>query len=375
MTATAPRDGWVLSPRGDLVAFGGPVLVAAAVAAVAAAAGRLDAEVPPLVFLLVVVGVDVAHVWATAFRVPLDGEARARAGGLLVAVPLGCLVVGVALHAAGPAVFWRALAYVAVFHFVRQPWGFMAYAARRAGETSALDRRLDWAAVHVASLHPVVWWHTRLPRSFAWFVDGDFAPGLPPAAATVSGAVAATVLGAWVLRQAALFVRFRAVNRGKALVLGSTVLTWHGGIVLLDSDLVFTVSNVLAHGVPYVLLVRRYGVARFAGRPGVLGRLFSPAGALGFGALLVAVAWLEEALWDAAVWHQRAALFPLPRLALDADVLDLVVPLLALPQATHYVLDAFVWRARRDPGLRAALGFSEGAGPPAAPAGASPPRA
>jgi hypothetical protein len=41
-------------------------------------------------------------------------------------------------------------------------------------------------------------------------------------------------------------------------------------------------------------------------------------------------------------------------------VLALLVPLLALPQATHYVLDGMLWRrgdTRRLPAQRRALGF------------------
>ena len=38
--------------------------------------------------------------------------------------------------------------------------------------------------------------------------------------------------------------------------------------------------------------------------------------------------------------------FPGPALEPGALVLALIVPLLALPQATHYVWDAFLWKVR-----------------------------
>ena len=168
------------------------------------------------------------------------------------------------------------------------------------------------------------------------------------------------VLAAWVARQAFLLAAGRGVNRAKWLVLGTTAVTWYGGIVALDSDVVFTTSNVLAHGVPYLALVHRYGRARFAGAGGAVGRLFAPSGAALYVAVLVAVAWVEEACWDGLVWHQHGGWFPLPALDLPEAALSLVVPLLALPQATHYVLDAFVWRSGRDEGLRAALRLDGG---------------
>jgi hypothetical protein len=357
---SASRAGWVFSARQDLAWFLGPALVSAVVAAVAWRTGALHVDVPPWALLVLVVGCDVAHVWATLYRAYLDPEERRRRGGLLVAVPLACLAAGTLLYAqAGALGFWRVLAYVAAFHFVRQQWGWMAYAGRASGDASTFDRRLDAAAVYAATLYPLLWWHANLPRSFDWFVAGDFVPGLPPSAADAAFVVHVAILGAWIGRQVVVVSRGRPVPLGKALVLATTWLTWYGGIVLLDSDLVFTTSNVLAHGVPYFALVRRYGVARWRGAGGWLGRVFSPAGVALFVGSLLALGYAEESLWDGLVWHQMGALFPLPRVSLSDAALAIVVPALAVPQATHYVLDAFLWRARRDATLSARLGFGD----------------
>lgn len=368
MTRPRWRDGWVFSAREDLLWFLGPVVVAAVVALVAWRTGTLDADLPPWAFLLLVVGCDVAHVWGTAFRTYLDPLVRARRGGLLLAVPLACLAAGVLLHAQGPDVFWRALAYVAAFHFVRQPWGWMAYAARRAGETSRLDRGLDVVAIHAVSLYPLLWWHAHLPRAFVWFRPDDFAAGLASEVVDVAGVLHVAILVAWLVRQAVRFATGQGVNRAKALVLGSTAAVWYGGIVVLDSDVVFTTSNVLAHGVPYLALVHRYGRSRWRGAGGALGRVFARPGVALYVGALVAVAYVEEACWDGLVWHQHAGAFPLPAVDVPAALLSLVVPLLALPQATHYVLDAFVWRSRSDADLRAALHLGDPVTPRARPA-------
>jgi hypothetical protein len=74
-------------------------------------------------------------------------------------------------------------------------------------------------------------------------------------------------------------------------------------------------------------------------------------GVVVFVALVVGLAFVEELLWDRLVWHERAWLFG-EGSPLAAVALSLVVPLLALPQATHYVLDGFVWRAKQNPELR-----------------------
>ena len=46
------------------------------------------------------------------------------------------------------------------------------------------------------------------------------------------------------------------------------------------------------------------------------------------------------------IWHDHGALFPGPSVELGRALKSLVVPLLALPQLTHYLLDAWIWRTR-----------------------------
>ena len=351
MSAAPPSrwaNGWIFGPRTDLAVFLGPLVVSGAIVALAARAGRLHEPVPPMAFVLLVVGCDVAHVYATLYRTYLDAGERRRRSGLLTAVPLACLAVGATLYALGALVFWRVLAYLATFHFVRQTWGWMSYAARRAGETSRLDRRLDQAAVYAATVFPLLWWHAHLPREFTWLVDGDYVSGLSEAVARVASGLHFGVLGAWVLRQAWKLATGRPVNGAKALVLSTTWAAWYGGIVWLDSDLAFTASNVLAHGVPYFVLVHRWGSAQPRERGEGMARLLTLRAVPAWLGLLVLLAYLEESAWDAWVWHQYAGLFGwLPSLSLPDAALALVVPLLAVPQATHYVLDAFLWRTGR----------------------------
>ena len=67
------------------------------------------------------------------------------------------------------------------------------------------------------------------------------------------------------------------------------------------------------------------------------------------------IAYVEEMFWDRAVWHDHGWLFGAPW-EVGEKVKALVVPLLALPQLTHYVLDGFVWRRGKYPELGRAFG-------------------
>jgi hypothetical protein len=82
--------------------------------------------------------------------------------------------------------------------------------------------------------------------------------------------------------------------------------------------------------------------------------LYRPALVWAFVGLTVLLAYLEEGAWDLLVWREHASLFGGWRLPeLPRELLTLLVPLLILPQATHYVLDAWIWKFDgSNPGLR-----------------------
>ena len=307
---------------------------------------------PEWVWLACVLAVDVAHVWSTNVRVYLDGPELRRRPLVYVGAPVVAYLAGAVAYGFGPDVFWRVLAYVAAWHFVRQQAGWVALHARRT-RARPWERRLDLATVYAGTVGPLLWWHAH-PRSFSWFVPGDFAtaPGLagltealvPPALALLALFLALRVARPW--------SRGDAVPWGTVLVVTTTWACWALGIVVVDGDYAFTVTNVLIHGVPYLVLTWRYGRSRAQqpAAPATLRWLRGPwaASAAAFLAFVLVGAALEETLWDRWVWKERPLLFG----SGDAPLaLAWLVPLLALPQATHYVLDGLVWKRRTNPGL------------------------
>ncbi len=287
----------------------------------------------------------MAHVYATLHRVyAVPGEVRRRPL-LYLGTPLLVAVVGTILAAVSPRAFWRAMAYLALHHFTKQQLGFVALYRAAAGETAG--RRLDTAAVAVSTLVPVLHWHVE-GRQFAWFMKGDFIGGLPSALLPAAWLVYASVLAAFVYRELRHALGGGPLRLGKLAVVVTTALTWGVGIVALDGDFAFTVTNVVIHGVAYTALT--WHVTRGAREAGPW-RGLAP-----FLGLPLLLAWLEELSWDGLVWHEHAALF----LGLSAGWPALsyapVVALLSVPQVTHYILDGFIWRLDgQNPGLREAL--------------------
>lgn len=349
--------GWLVSARFDLGVFLLPALASLGLVALAPWAAP-EGELPLPLWLVAIVFVDVAHVWSTLYRTYLDRAELRRRAALYTLVPLSAYAVGVVAYASSALAFWRLLAYLAVWHFVRQQYGFLALYRRRAGEHAPLDRWLDTATIYAATLFPLLYWHAHLPRRFQWFVQGDFIAGaVSPELVTLLWPLYLGLLGAFVLRQLYRWRRERVFWAGKFVLVTTTAACWAAGIILTHSDYAFTLTNVLIHGVPYFGLVYVHG--RRASHPagGFLGWLFAGAHWGVFVGLVVFLGLGEEYLWDRLVWHENEVLFPGPALSLGAKLEILIVPLLALPQATHYVLDAFIWRTapRENPGLANAL--------------------
>ena len=158
--ATAPpiiplRSGkWLFSVPVDLATFLGSAALSFLALAVGAYFGWLDGEksdTPEWTWVAGVLLIDVAHVWSTVFRVYLDPQEFGRRPGLYLGLPVVGLVAGVGLYSLGAGVFWRCLAYVAVFHFVRQQYGWVMLYRSKCGERDRLGRWIDTAAIYLAS--------------------------------------------------------------------------------------------------------------------------------------------------------------------------------------------------------------------------------
>jgi hypothetical protein len=343
----SPRPNkWLFSRRIDLLAFLGSAVVSLLALWIGAQAGVLNDDSPDWTWIPFVLLIDVAHVYATAFRVYFDPAELKRRLWLYALVPIIGYLIGVALYSEREMLFWRVLAYLAVFHFVRQQYGWVALYRARLGENDRLGRWLDTAAIYLATVYPLLYWHAHLPRQFWWFLKNDFAR-LPSLVVEVLQPIYWIVLALYAFRSLFRWRVRRETNPGKDIVVATTAVCWYMGIVAFNSDYAFTVTNVVIHGVPYLVLVYWYTRTQreVAATPfRILAR-----GPLTFLLTLWLLAYVEEMFWDRSVWHERGWLFG-PAWSLESSKVWLV-PLLALPQLTHYVLDGFIWRRKSNPGF------------------------
>lgn len=358
-----PRPVWLFSRGIDLGVLGLPVWLTWA-ACFALPQSALDAELPLWVWAVFIVGIDVSHVWSTLFRTYLDGDEFARHRPLLLSAPLLGFVFFFAVAAFSSLWFWRVLAYLALFHFVKQQYGFFALYQARFGFRPPRKFFDDRKIIYLATLYPVAYWHLADERAFAWFVGGDFfslasldGTGL---LASAANALYWLIIAAWCTEEIALCRRHAVqVPIGKILWLLTTAGTWYLGIVHFNSDLVFSLTNVIAHGVPYLALVffyvekkkglkapRRLPALRLAGHLSLML------------AIVLLLAFGEEYLWDMLLYRERGglfeALFAYPVRAFESPLGQAVaLAVLSVPQVTHYILDGFIWKNNaKNPYLR-----------------------
>ncbi|MSP97177.1 MAG: hypothetical protein EXR29_08130 [Betaproteobacteria bacterium] len=310
-------------------------------------------QTPEWLWAVLVMGVDVGHVYSTLYRTYFDrAEFRARQR-LYLLTPIALLLIGWVVYALGDAaVFWRVLAYAAVFHFLRQQYGFFMLYGRGERDQPVWARRIDMAVIYLATLYPLVYWHTH-SKTIAWFAHGDFVHLPLPWLATATGALYALVALVYIGKEWHRWRTRRCINLPKQLLLIGTALSWWAGIITFDNDLAFTAINTVAHGIPYVALVWVYGSNQQAMGLGTwywrgMGRVFSLRWLPVYSGLLLLIAYFEEGLWDGLVWREHSALFAPFQAMMPASEawLLVLIPLLTLPQATHYILDAFIWKMR-----------------------------
>lgn len=292
-------------------------------------------------WLFLIVFIDVAHVYATLFKTYFVSSEFAKRKTLLIALPIICFIIGCILFSFGSAVFWSALAYVAVFHFIRQQYGFMRLYARKEIKTKT-NRYIDNTAIYAATVYPMLYWFMSAPRKFNWFVENEFFRSENRLLLDIAEVIYFAIMALYVIRTIIISVRMRFFNIPKNAIIVGTALSWYLGIIYYNNDLIFTLLNVVSHGIPYMALIYLKEIHQKPSHElGKLHQLKAYKGLLIYAVILAAIAFSEEYLWEILVWNEQ---FTQP--AFDvADWQLLLVPLLTVPQFTHYLLDGFIWKS------------------------------
>jgi hypothetical protein len=369
------QQSWLSSAKWDTALIIGPAIISSVSVIIFREQIQAVETLPLWAWVCFILLVDVAHVYATLFRTYFEPSALRKNYSLLVGIPASCWIVGSLLYSIDALLFWRVLAYLAVFHFIRQQFGFVVLYSRKDPPVASAWRGLDSAILYMATLYPLIFWHTHMPRNFCWFVPGDFLESIPQCFVSFGLFIYQFLAVSYLIKEFIVFARSGFFNVPRNLLIASTALSWWVSIISLNSDLAFTMINVVSHGIPYMALI--WLTNKNIGREQITNSQASSSTKSiecqvspessnwsNFGKLLmrlarqnvfcflfflIFLAYLEEGLWDGFIWREHSHLFSLfsslPLIS-DAAVLSIIIPLLALPQSTHYVLDGFIWRVK-----------------------------
>jgi len=336
---------WIYSPSFDGLYILAPGFLALFITIILPEKYKTTNAMPLISWVILVLLVDVAHVYSTLFRTYWNKSNFAKHKSLFIAVPVLCYIISVLLYTFSDIIFWRVLAYLAVFHFIRQQYGIMRLYTRKEPRNN-LSSHLDAITIYAVTLYPIIYWHCTPGRNFNWFIDGDFLIADAAIVQKVILYIYIILIVAYCVKEVYFFIKSRTFNLPKNLVMAGTALTWYFGIVYFNGDLAFTMLNVVSHGIPYMALIWAFDRKEKTQQPSFIRKSLLPQIVLFLSAIFL-LAYFEEGLWDALIWREHQSVFgifnKLPSVT-GKEVLALLIPLLSLPQATHYVLDAYIWK-------------------------------
>ena len=136
----------------------------------------------------------------------------------------------------------------------------------RSGDFNSQQVLPDKWVIYLSMFYPLAHWHLVPKRNFSWFIENDFIffhqwfhhSWLMFMLNVANILYWLIILGwvgqeVWVIRKVGM-----GINTGKIIWVLTTASNWYLGIIFFNSDLVFSVSNVVAHGVPYLVLITWY---------------------------------------------------------------------------------------------------------------------
>lgn len=317
----------------------------------------ISLDFPLWAWVIFVVGFDVSHVWSTLFRTYFNKKEFKNHKRFLVVGPPIIFISTFIIAFISIDWFWRILAYVAVFHFIRQQYGFLAlYRVRQGIRLTLFQKNLDKLIIYSATFLPILIWHFNPNSHFHWFIEGDFITFFQSQNiySTIKW-IGLSLFGFFFIYWLYASIKHKYFSLGALLWVCFTVLNWFGAIVFINSDYIFTTTNVVAHGLPYLILIIYYKSKSTHETPLKLS-LLKWGTLILFSVLLLA--FVEEFFWDKLINHERSAFFGVQEILqnpteTESSLLALFTAILALPQIWHYFVDGIIWKANdKNPKLK-----------------------
>ncbi len=314
----------------------------------------------PIWFFVFAIIFDVWHVWGTLYRGYLRRDMRRTHQRLLICVPI--LSIAILSLLANIHISWYPtlylllsfLAYVALFHFIRQQIWFVRLYDRRTSKLwwlAEISRRLDDIIVWIVTGFPFLYWMMHYNSlSLNWFIPWEYislAHIVPQTESIWIVYIIGIIL--YAIYQLLLISRWAETNPLKYLYIAGTAYIWYNGMVAYDSIIIFGLGNILLHGLNYYGLIIGSSWTHGDGYPTWLRKIQKraiPYLSISIIISLIVLWYGEEFFWDQFIWQEKSMIFSdiLYTLWHDPISQTVIVSLLGSVQLTHYILDRYIWR-------------------------------
>jgi hypothetical protein len=300
-------------------------------------------------WLLLIVGIDVTHVYTTLYKTYYNPNSKKLHHKKLLIIPFVCFILAFLVYVLDVSIFWSLLAYIAVFHFIRQQYGFVRLYSRY--QNNKLEKQIDTIMIYASTIYPIIYWHIYGPFEFSWFTKNDFLFINKPYIENIGFALYAFITLFWVCKELYNFFYLKTINIPKTLIIIGTSLSWYIGIVFYNNDLTFSLLNIVSHGIPYIALIWFDQIKEIKKASYTLtslqNRLFRKKNIILFIAIPLFFAFAEENLWNLIEWREHRPYFFSFNINMPNELKQILIPLLVLPQLTHYVIDGFIWKVSK----------------------------
>lgn len=210
-----------------------------------------------LVWLFIRAPFDSGHVFATLFKTYFDSDEFKKFKPFLICIPIGVFLFSFIFAYTNVAIFGQFVAYMAVFHFIRQQYGLVCLYENPESRNSSWFS-VDYLLIHMSCLYPMIYWHANYPKHIQWFSPENFFK-IPFFYEEFAKYFYIALIALYLFKEIYFALKGKKISLNKQLVHLGTALCWNLSIVYFDSILVFIILVEVSHAMPYLSLIWFHG--------------------------------------------------------------------------------------------------------------------
>lgn len=290
---------------------------------------------PPIwFFILGWTLVDGSHVYSTFLVSYADESMFTKLKTVFLGVPLALLVSGFLFQYSGdPTYFYYFLAYLAMIHFIRQEYGWMKIATHFDSSSPKWLKHLDITTSYAMTILPMLWYTRKTEKAF-WYQSGDLV-STPDFLSSISLPLFWFVVMVFLCANAFHIYKTRTINISKCLVFINTFFGWYVSRVFVQNTYLAVWLSIFHHGLPYYFLV--FKAERVSRKIKILESI---------GNYKYPLMYLSCAAVFYLFLHAHSGNHFVQKLEENVVLKSVIYAIAVMPQMTHFILDAFVWKKK-----------------------------